>query len=603
MFSAYTIRKVLPRLLIAAVAIQLSWSLCLFAISLNNDIARGLEGLIYAPFGGIHTFVSLGSLVQAQGGNAAAFSGTAVFGAVAAGGAYFAVGSGSLVGIFALAATAALGILIALVTLVMRRAILIFLIVVSPLAIVAWVLPGTERLWKLWWESFSKLLIMYPLILLLIAAGRLFAYVSVNSGQHELLAFILVIIGFFGPLFMIPATFKLAGSAFTAVSGAVNSRNKGVFDRLSNARAKQAETNRGNFMAGQRFNDHRFNPITKGFNAAGRHAAAGLGGRFGYGSRGKSIMEGNASLSAAELEKRNQLFAANKEDEKVMKLLSMGRSRGAAQEWINREAAAMERNGESAASVAAFKNNYGQALETASAIGFNQTSRRAAMMSGGAISYGFKSGEAGWNEATGAMKELAGMSADTSDADAAKNQTYRNLMNQFQYQAKGMGRADLAGGTDGGSYDGNRAWSSVGLYQHANGKPDSIKGALATYTKMATEAANGRTADGTVLSEAEKKERLIKASVFAAEMDQLIPNATGGVRDEAVKAKAALQGLTVNGPAGARRVDVTDEANLAQVMGYGVEGDTRVAGMKAEISQRSRTYKREDADAAVRAEG
>jgi len=245
MFSAYTIRKILPRLLIAVIAIQLSWALVLLAVRINNDVAHGLEALFYAPFGGTDAF-NLGSIIQTGGGSAAGFAG-AGFAAVAAGTAGFLLlGPGTAVGVLALAATAALGLLVALFTLILRRAILLFLIVIAPLAIVCWVLPGTDKFWKLWWESFSKLLIMYPLILLMIAAGRVFAKVAAASGANSgtpLLTYTMVILGFFGPLFLIPATLKLAGTAFATITGAVNNKGKGAFDRLRGVRNDQAKKN------------------------------------------------------------------------------------------------------------------------------------------------------------------------------------------------------------------------------------------------------------------------------------------------------------------------------------------------------------------------
>lgn len=242
MFSAYTIRKVLPRLLIAVILIQLSWWITIQLININNDIAHGLEGLIYAPFGGVDAF-SLNGIIEGSGNSSGGFAG--FFSAAAAGTlvGFTTLGAGTAVGIAALAGSAVLGILVAVFTLVLRQAVLIFLVVIAPLAIVAWVLPGTEKFWKLWWESFFKLLLMYPLILLMIATGRVFAYVSANSGQSSLLTFVMMVLGMFGPLFMIPATLKLAGTAFSTLTAAVNSKNKGVFDRLRGVRDNQAKQN------------------------------------------------------------------------------------------------------------------------------------------------------------------------------------------------------------------------------------------------------------------------------------------------------------------------------------------------------------------------
>jgi hypothetical protein len=90
----------------------------------------------------------------------------------------------------------------------------------SPVALVMWVLPGTQSIWKNWWSNFSKLLFMYPLIMVLFAAGTIGAYVITNSDVN--LAQFAAIIAYFGPLFLIPATFKYAGSAMAAAGGGVS---------------------------------------------------------------------------------------------------------------------------------------------------------------------------------------------------------------------------------------------------------------------------------------------------------------------------------------------------------------------------------------------
>jgi hypothetical protein len=489
---------------------------------LNNVIAAGIEGVLYAPFHGADGVLNINSILVSLGATgiaAGATTGVAISGALA--GAVLA-GPGTVIGVLALAGTALLGALLALFLLVVRRVVILFLVLTAPIALAAWILPGTQKLWKLWWESFAKLLLVYPMILGLVAAGKIAAYVASKS-TNGFLGFFIIIICYFGPLFLIPALLKLSGVAFATITGAVNNRGKGAFDRLRNVRANEAKKNKAKFMAGERFNDR--NPFARRINNLGKRANAGMGGRFGIGSRGKAVMEANSALAAAEAEKTNPLFAANKEDEKVMKLLAMHGTRGRAKQWIAKEAESLRAAGKHE-DAAKFEKNFGDALETASAIGFNSKNRRAAIMSGGAISYGFKDGEEGWKEATGAMKEMAGLSADTPDEVAAQNQTYRNLMNQFQYNAKGMGRSDLAGAVDGGSYSGDRAWKSLDLYQTAHGKPDSIKGAGKHFVKKMESGNFDDQAD---------------AAVFYKELDAMLPNATGAVRDEILKQKELLE--------------------------------------------------------------
>ena len=49
-FDAYTIKKVLPRILVAIIGISLSWWLLEWLAELTNDLGVGVRSLIYFPF-------------------------------------------------------------------------------------------------------------------------------------------------------------------------------------------------------------------------------------------------------------------------------------------------------------------------------------------------------------------------------------------------------------------------------------------------------------------------------------------------------------------------------------------------------------------------
>ncbi|MEO5627561.1 MAG: tail fiber domain-containing protein [Candidatus Saccharimonadales bacterium] len=262
-FDAYTIRKVLPKLIIAVILMQLSWFIFTSMIQIFNEIAWGLEGIMYAPFGGRDVF-SLSALLGNTTG------GTGLFAALAGAGVVIGAGVGlALGGVLALGAAALLGLIIGFMTLVLRKIILIMLLVLAPLALVAWILPNTDKYWKLWWESFSKLLLMYPLIVLIIAAGRIFAYTAgqlqnvptttdglvshITDENNGLVIFVFVVVGFFAPYFLIPKTFQLAGSAFGNLTGMINNRKKGAFDRLRNSGQNTRKKNAQNIMDNKRW--------------------------------------------------------------------------------------------------------------------------------------------------------------------------------------------------------------------------------------------------------------------------------------------------------------------------------------------------------------
>lgn len=246
MFDAYTVKKVVPRLVAAIILIQLSWFIFTNMLRITNDIAFGLEGLMFAPFGGKDA-LQLSSLISTLAGSGA---GKGLFTLmVIAGGATVGIAMTAL-GVLSLAVTALMGAMIALFILALRRVILIALLIVSPIALVAWILPGTEKYWKIWWESFSKLLMMFPMIILIISAGRVLAFVTMGTpGGNGVVAsttqgiseWILVIVCYFGPYFIIPKTFAMAGTALSSLAGMANDRSRGVFDRLKKGRQNMAQ--------------------------------------------------------------------------------------------------------------------------------------------------------------------------------------------------------------------------------------------------------------------------------------------------------------------------------------------------------------------------
>lgn len=228
--DAYTIRKVLPRLIAAAIGITLSWQLLQFFVTFTNDLGLGVRNLIYSPFSGLPQSIALG--------NAGGFLGI-ILGVV---GAVF-LGWGML----SFIATALLAVFIAILVLVIRQVLIIFLILIAPLAIVSYILPNTKKMYDIWWDFFAKALLMFPFIMAFIAVGRVFASVAATNatapgvtGAVKAIDGVLAFVAYFAPYFLLPLTFKFAGGALRNIGGFVNDRGRGGFDRLRKYRANTA---------------------------------------------------------------------------------------------------------------------------------------------------------------------------------------------------------------------------------------------------------------------------------------------------------------------------------------------------------------------------
>ncbi|MEO5690736.1 MAG: hypothetical protein ABIQ64_00950 [Candidatus Saccharimonadales bacterium] len=243
--SAYGIRKMLPRIIIAAIMVNLSYYLCIFAIDISNIIGAGFDGILRSVTDSSKvqdngSWEEIGAVILA--GSAGVFLGIAmVSAAVWATGLFLALG-----------VTALLAIVMTVVILLVRHVALIMIIILSPLAFVAYILPNTEGLFDKWRKVFISLLVMYPLIALLFAGARVASDVIIMTHQgnaqaggnadsfYMLMALAVLTV----PLFGVPWIIKFSGGALARVAGVMNNRSKGLVDRARNYGEKGASDRR-----------------------------------------------------------------------------------------------------------------------------------------------------------------------------------------------------------------------------------------------------------------------------------------------------------------------------------------------------------------------
>lgn len=215
--TAYELKKILPRLVIGAIAVQLSWVLVGVIIDIFNVIGAGVYNLILTPVRGFNTQISfdLGSVWQEVG---------SAIGLVGAGVAVYLNGA-VLSGIPMILLPILIALIMTVVVLIARRILLILLIVTAPVAFVAWILPNTEGIAKKWWGYLWKALVIYPLLIALVAAGELFARMTVQTQTNDtrsVFTSIVGLIGFFAPYFMVPALVRFLGGFLAALDGTRN---------------------------------------------------------------------------------------------------------------------------------------------------------------------------------------------------------------------------------------------------------------------------------------------------------------------------------------------------------------------------------------------
>lgn len=167
----YGVKKLLPRIVIAAILVNLSFFICQIAIDTSNVLGYGLTHL----FEGI----DIGNKADS---NAAKATFVVVATTVLATTVVTSFAS------WALVAGAVLGAMVTLLCvwliLVARQAFILLLVVAAPLAFVAYLLPNTEGWFTKWRQALTGLLMVFPIVGLLFGVGDLASRILMASADE-----------------------------------------------------------------------------------------------------------------------------------------------------------------------------------------------------------------------------------------------------------------------------------------------------------------------------------------------------------------------------------------------------------------------------------
>ena len=232
--SNYGIKKMLPRLIIAAVLINVSFYMCAAAIDLSNIAGQGLQDIFINVR---NTTINAGSGSNVGIMNWESVAGLAMAGGAAAGAAgasflltFGGVTSASLFMILPLMLGFFVALLVVLLVLAARQALIVLLVIVSPLAFAAYLLPGTEKWFDKWKDLFLTMLIFFPAFSAVFGGAQLAAAVIIQNAN----SFVMVILGLavqVAPLAIAPLILKLSGGLLNRFAGIVNNPTKGAVDK------------------------------------------------------------------------------------------------------------------------------------------------------------------------------------------------------------------------------------------------------------------------------------------------------------------------------------------------------------------------------------
>ena len=252
--SNYGVKKMIPRLVIAAVLVNLSFTICAILLDLSNIAGYAFQD----------AFMGIKNTISTVGENTSTWTWSEVISTALSNGA-LAIGAitftTELLPMLVPAATlAGLTLLLILLIMAARQALIIILIIISPLAFVCYLLPGTEKWFKKWRDSFLTMLVFFPAFSVVFGGAQLAGILIIQNatGPNGAIMHVLGMLVQIIPLAITPLIMKFSGGVLGKFAGFVNDTNKGLYDRSKNWSKGRREIIKNKKLANP--NMARFNP-------------------------------------------------------------------------------------------------------------------------------------------------------------------------------------------------------------------------------------------------------------------------------------------------------------------------------------------------------
>ncbi len=271
--SNYGIKKTLPRLIIAAILVNTSYLLAAVSVDISNLLGYSIhsffQGLMeHFNTGAQYTNTGVSVPEVPRWGVVAGgiLAGTTVLG--------LAVHTGAIFMLVPLLVGAILAALVALIILAARQALIVIMVIISPLAFVAYLLPNTEKYFDKWRSAFLTLLFLFPIFSVLFSGAQVAGLAIVQNANGNILTVILGMAVQVAPLFITPMLIKFSSGILGRVAGMLNDRSKGPVDRLRNWATGAAQERRNNVLKNYNPNKkwQRFDPTRRAVRSAGLYS-------------------------------------------------------------------------------------------------------------------------------------------------------------------------------------------------------------------------------------------------------------------------------------------------------------------------------------------
>ena len=300
-FSAYTIRKMLPKLLLAVFFIAASWRVMEFLFNASNALAAASQSVIKAPFSTLDAGLGTGAgdltlgalmavLLVVGAGVGAAVIAIAGFGAVGA-----------------LILSAALAVFSAWVILITRNTVATMLIIASPVPIALWAFEPGKKVFTIWKAITATILISVPAVAAFLQVSHVAALVTyISGGATGAVVATIILLAAYG---LILTIMRKLDSTWAAVGGVTQQATGKLQNQLKQYRGNQLKQNMGRFQMGDRFHGKYTSGLNNVGLAAGAFMRSNEKGEFLHRGTRRSAIETQRRIAA--------MHAANTDEAKV----------------------------------------------------------------------------------------------------------------------------------------------------------------------------------------------------------------------------------------------------------------------------------------------
>lgn len=245
--SNYTIKKIFPRLIVTAILVNLSLTICVFLIDVFNLLGHSVSEILLK--------IQRTTMPESDLTAISAITWAKLLASVYGAGSLALALNGGIIGATLLVLGGMAGALATIVAVVIalsaRQALVIILTVVSPLAFVLNLLPNTEKWFEKWWKTFTKILAIFPVFSLIYGASQLASSIIMQTANDS---FILILVGLIVkviPFGLLITIIKSSDAIMDRITNAATNRTRSLGEGAQEYLHRKHEIQKARYETGE----------------------------------------------------------------------------------------------------------------------------------------------------------------------------------------------------------------------------------------------------------------------------------------------------------------------------------------------------------------